>query len=194
MVHELAHQWFGNSVAPYEWSDLLLNEGHASWYEFVYGEGQGFLADDTVGWPDENGYDTLEELMRASYAHSDQWRHDYGPVARPSSPDFDTLFSFNAYHGGALVLYALRQVVGAETFERIERAWAARYRDGVASTEDFIALASRVARRDLSGFLRAWVYDVKTPPMPGHEDWVVDPVQELSPAARSLGQGRPKRR
>ncbi|HYH90748.1 MAG TPA: M1 family metallopeptidase [Solirubrobacteraceae bacterium] len=194
MVHELAHQWFGNSVAPYEWSDLWLNEGHASWYEFVYGEEQGFLADDTVGWPDENGYDTLEELMRASYAHSDQWRHDYGPVARPSSPDSDTLFSFNAYHGGALVLYALRQVVGVETFDRIERAWVARYRDGVASTEDFIALASRVARRDLSGFLRAWLYDVKTPPMPGHPDWVADPVQELSPAARALGTARHRRR
>jgi hypothetical protein len=51
--------------------------------------------------------------MRAVYAHGDQWRHDYGPVALPASPD--TLFSFNVYHGGALVLYALRQVVGTAT-------------------------------------------------------------------------------
>ena len=76
LLHELAHMWFGNSVAPYEWSDLWLNEGHASWYEFVYGEEQGFLADDTVGVAGPEGYDTLEELMRATYAHSDQWRHD----------------------------------------------------------------------------------------------------------------------
>jgi aminopeptidase N len=66
LMHELAHMWFGDSVAPYEWSDLWLNEGHASWYEFVYAEERGYLADDTVGWPDEQGYDTVEELMRAS--------------------------------------------------------------------------------------------------------------------------------
>ena len=85
MLHELSHMWFGDSVAPYEWSDLWLNEGHASWYEFVYAEEKGFLAEDTTNYPDEQGYATLEELMRAVYAHGDQWRHDSGPVAKPSS-------------------------------------------------------------------------------------------------------------
>ena len=47
MLHELAHQWFGDSVAPYEWSDVWQNEGHASWYEFTYAEEHGFLNDDT---------------------------------------------------------------------------------------------------------------------------------------------------
>jgi aminopeptidase N len=192
LLHELAHMWFGDSVAVYEWSDLWLSEGPASWYEFIYAEEQGFLADDTVDWPDPTGYDTLEEVMRATYAHSDQWRHDYGPVARPSSPD--TLFSLNVYHGGALVLYALRQVVGPSTFERIQRAWVARYRGRSASTADFIALASRVAHRDLSGFLRAWLYGTTTPPMPGHPDWTADPVQAPAPAARTLPPDRRPRR
>jgi aminopeptidase N len=57
-----------------------------------------------------------------------------------------------------------------------------RYRGGVASTADFIALASEVAGRDLTTFLRAWVYGTKTPPMPGHPDWTVDPVQAPAPA------------
>ena len=141
MLHELSHMWFGDSVAPYEWSDLWLNEGHASWYEFVYAEEKGFLEVDTENYPDEQGYATLEELMRAVYAHGDQWRHDNGPVAKPSSGDPGDLFSFNVYHGGALVLYALRQKIGEAAFERVERAWVSRYRDDVAGTDDFIALA-----------------------------------------------------
>ena len=150
LLHELSHMWFGDSVAPYQWSDIWLNEGHASWYEFVYSEEQGFLADDTVDYPDHEGYDTVDELMHAVYKHSDQWRHDSGPVAHPI--DADHLFDLQVYHGGALVLYALRQVVGARTFERIERAWVARYRDRVATTDDFIALIpGRILRRHRGG-------------------------------------------
>jgi aminopeptidase N len=191
MLHELAHMWFGDSVAPYEWSDIWLNEGHASWYEFTYAEQHGFLVEDTEGYIDETGHATLDELMRAVYAQSDQWRQDSGPVAHPLSAD--NLFDNQVYFGGALVLYALRQVVGAQTFARIEREWVARHRDGVASTEDFIALASQVSHRDLRGFLRAWLYGTKTPPMPGHPDWKTDPVQD-TPTARKLAPARSPRR
>jgi aminopeptidase N len=187
MLHELSHMWFGDSVSPYEWSDLWLNEGHASWYEFVYAEEKGLPAADTENYPDEQGYATLEELMRAIYAHGDQWRHDYGPVARPSSgdPGFDALFSFQVYHGGALVLYALRQKIGSEAFDRVERAWVHRYENGVASTDDFIDLAARVSHRRVKGFLRDWLYGETTPAMSGHPDWTVDPVVETS-TARAL--------
>jgi aminopeptidase N len=180
MVHELSHMWFGDSVSPYEWSDLWLNEGHASWYEFLYAEEHGFLEEDTEFYPDEQGYATMEELMRAVYAHGNQWRHDFGPVARPSHGDFDNLFSFNVYHGGALVLYALRQKIGNAAFSRLEREWVSRYRDDVASTDDFIDLASRVSGRNLRPFLRAWLYGETIPPMPGHPDWTADPVVEES--------------
>jgi aminopeptidase N len=180
MIHELAHQWFGNSIAPYEWSDLWFNEGHASWYEFIFAEENGQLTEDTENWPDETGYATLEELMEAVYAHGDEWRREFGPVARPLSGDAATLFNFQMYHGGALVLYALRQRIGHRAFEQLERELVRRYRDDVIRTADFIALASKVARRDLSGFLRDWLYGETTPPMPGHPDWTVNPVEEVS--------------
>jgi len=96
----------------------------------------------------------------------------------------EQLFSAQVYYGGALVLYALRQQVGETAFRRIERAWVSRYRDGVASTQDFIALASAVSGQDLTAFLNAWVYGTTTPPMPGHPDWTVDPV--ATTAARTL--------
>jgi aminopeptidase N len=193
MLHELSHMWFGDSVSPYEWSDLWLNEGHASWYEFVYADEKGFLTDDTTNYPDEQGYATLEELMRAVYAHGDQWRHDYGPVAKPSSGGED-LFSFNAYHGGALVLYALRQKIGRAAFDRVERAWVARYRDKVAGTDDFIALAAKVSHRNVTGFLRKWLYGETTPRMPGHPDWKADPVVEQPAALRASVSPRERAR
>jgi aminopeptidase N len=176
--------WFGDSVSPYEWSDLWLNEGHASWYEFTYAAEKGFLADDTVGYPDEIGYADLESLMRAVYAHGDQWRHDFGPVALPNAA---TLFSHNAYHGGALVLYALRQVVGDPVFRTLEREWPQRFGGGPASTADFIAFASQVAGQDLTKLLTDWLYGTKTPPMPGHPDWTVDPVGAAPAASFAAG-------
>ena len=188
MVHELAHEWFGNSVSPREWSDLWLNEGHASWYEFLFAEENGQLEEDTTFWPDPTGYATLEELMRAIYAHGDEWRAEFGPVAQPVGPE--ALFSFQSYHGGALVLYALRQEIGHGAFERLEREWVSRNRYESVGTDDFIELASWVAGRDLSDFLEAWVYGTETPPMPGHPDWTVNPVQESAETLRAPAAGR----
>jgi len=192
LLHEMSHMWFGDSVAPHSWSDLWLNEGHASWYEFLYAEEKGFLEGDTENYPDDNGYADFDDLMKAVYAHGDQWRAEDGPVAAPTNAD--TLFAFQRYHGGALVLYALRQVVGAATFQRIEREWVSRYEGKSASTDDFIALASQVSGRNLTGFLRDWVYGTKTPKMPGHPDWTVDPVAENAPTTLSAPAARAQQR
>lgn len=174
LLHELAHEWYGNSVAPATWSDLWLNEGHATWYEVTYAA-------------EFHGLD-FEAFIREAYANGDQWRADFGPVAMPSHNDFD-LFSPNVYEGGAVVLYALRQVIGDETFRRLERRWAQRFEGESVSTDDFIAFASKVAGRDLGPFLREWVYGTKSPAMPGHPDWTVNPVQtDIAPEERSAAQ------
>ncbi|MEU2065110.1 M1 family metallopeptidase [Streptomyces sp. NPDC013455] len=161
LVHELTHHWTGDSVAIRRWSDLWLSEGHARFYERLYS--------------DEHGGMSMESMMRSAYEQHDQWRHDEGAPAEPSEA---TLFKVMRYDGSALVLYALREKVGAETFERIERSWVTEYRGRTAGTRDFIALASRVARQDLTPFLTAWLYGSHTPPMPGHPDWAVDPVED----------------
>jgi aminopeptidase N len=179
MVHELAHQWFGDSVAPERWSDVWLNEGHATWYEWAWAVASGNARWYLGG--------TLEQRMHFTYTQGDIWRSLFGPVAMPSHghDNVALMFSGNIYDGGALVLFALHEEVGDATFKAIERAWVERYRFRSASTEDFIALASEVAGRDLGPFLRDWLYGTKTPPMPGHPRWQVAPVGS---AAASAGQ------
>ncbi|MFF7403921.1 M1 family metallopeptidase [Streptomyces murinus] len=160
MVHELSHQWFGDSVSPASWSDVWLNEGHATWYEALYAE--------------EKGHQPMIDRMKAAYAASDGWRASGGPPARPKLPapgQKISIFRPSVYDGAALALYALRQEIGRPAFERLERLWVRDHRDANASTDDYIALASEVAGRDLSGFLHDWLYGEKTPPMPGHPDW-----------------------
>jgi aminopeptidase N len=182
MVHELSHQWFGDSVAPWEWSDIWLNEGHATWYELLYAAERGQLAEDTQRRFNEEGFGDLESYWRANYAAADNLRAQYGPVAVPPDGTVSGLFNPNVYDGGALVLYALRQKIGPDAFDALERAWVRTYANGVASTGDFIALASKVSGRDLTRFLTRWLYGETTPRMPGHPDWTVDPVAAPEPA------------
>lgn len=160
MVHELAHQWFGDSVSPRAWSDLWLNEGHASWYEARYAE--------------EHAKRPLERRMRDAYTRSDSWRAAGGPPARPAAPspgEKISIFRPSVYDGSALVLYALRKEIGEPAFDRLERRWVSTHRDSTATTKDFVRLASQIAGRDLTTFFHSWLYGAKTPPMPGHPDW-----------------------
>ncbi|MGW6916091.1 M1 family metallopeptidase [Kitasatospora sp. NPDC054939] len=174
MMHELVHSWFGNSVTPAAWADLWLNEGHADYYGLLYRYERG--------WADSAGFTTMEQRMRDVYAKGDQWRRSSGPVALPTAA---TLFDTQRYTGGALVLYALRERVGAAAFERIERAFLRLHRHDTASTADFVRIASAESGEDLHGFLTDWLYGERTPAMPGHPDWTVDAV----PPAAQVGRG-----
>ncbi|KOG34314.1 M1 family metallopeptidase [Streptomyces resistomycificus] len=178
MMHELVHSYFGNSVSPATWADLWLNEGHADFYGLLYRYERG--------WADSLGLTTMEARMKDTYARGDQWRKSSGPVASPNAAN---LFDSQRYLGGVLVLYALRQAVGQDVFQAVERTFLERYRNSSASTEDYIAVATEVSGQDQSGFLRDWLYGTKTPRMPGHPDWTVTPVtstlrRSQSPASR----------
>ncbi|MFI9356660.1 M1 family aminopeptidase [Streptomyces lydicus] len=162
MVHELSHQWFGNSVSPRRWSDVWLNEAHATWYEALYAQEKG------------DSRASLDARMRHAYEQSDGWRAEGGPPAAPKAPSPGqkiSIFRPVVYDGSALVLYALRQKIGPAAFDRLEREWVTHHRDGVADTADFVALAAESSGQNLTGFFQAWLFGERTPPMPGHPEW-----------------------
>ncbi|MER6122073.1 M1 family metallopeptidase [Streptomyces sp. NPDC001795] len=179
MMHELVHSYFGNMVSPATWADLWLNEGHADFYGLLYRYERG--------WADSLGLTTMEARMKDTYSRGDQWRKASGPVAAPNAVN---LFDSQRYLGGVLVLYALRQVVGEDVFNAIERTFLERHRGSSATTEDYIAVASEVSGQDQSGFLRDWLYGTTTPRMPGHPDWTVTPVPPSLAAPHSRRDGQ----
>lgn len=147
IIHELIHQWFGNSVSPKHWEDLWLNEGFATYGELLWIEQKN---DPEIVDPlfTEFGYFNLEGLI---------------PLVPPPC---DNIFDRSIYWRGAWTLHALRQRVGDETFFEILRTYFATYRDSTASTADFIAVAESVSGDDLGEFFAGWVYGESIPAVP----------------------------
>ena len=147
-AHELAHQWFGNAVTLASWDQTWLNEGFATYLQRLWLErklGREFL---------ESGMRRYYEMLSAM------------KTPAPGTVDAQNLFSMAVYERGAWVLHALRLRIGDELFRQFLRTYYARFKDGVASTEDFIALADEVSEQNLTDFLRAWIYDEILPPIP----------------------------
>jgi aminopeptidase N len=148
VVHELAHQWYGDSVALDRWRDIWLNEGFASYAEWLWSEHEG------LGTAQQNF-----EQRYATPATSSLWK---SKVADPGPPN---LFIGAVYERGAMTLHALRLTVGDRKFFRILRSWAQIHRNGNVTTAEFIAHAERISGRDLGALFTAWLY---TPSKPAH--------------------------
>ncbi|TDB76539.1 M1 family metallopeptidase [Micromonospora sp. KC723] len=148
VAHELAHQWFGNSVALTRWRDIWLNEGLASYAEWL--------------WNEHSGRGTAKQAFDGRYSGmpASVWST---PPGRPGVPN---LFSRSVYERGAMTVHALRVAVGDPAFFRIVKTWAAEKRDGNATTAEFVALAERVSGRQLDALFDAWLYGTKRPARP----------------------------
>jgi len=151
VVHELAHQWFGDSVSLARWPDMWLNEGFATWSEWIWSERHG-------GETAQQSFDELYATPESSDAGQDLWF-----PAPAALPDASVLFSTPVYDRGAMTLQALRRRVGDATFFSILRTWYAEHRDGNVTTADFTSLAERISGQDLGHFFRVWLYEEGRP-------------------------------
>ena len=146
IAHELAHQWFGDSVSPATWKHIWLNEGFASFAQYL--------------WDEHRGTRTGHESFLADYsrpATSAFWQ------IVVADPQRDTMFASAVYRRGAMTLQALREKIGNDDFFEILRIWTADHRYGNATTEQFIALAEKVSRQDLDAFFDTWLYQPVKP-------------------------------
>lgn len=151
IAHELAHQWYGDSVSVADWSDIWLNEGFATYAE-------GLWIEQTEG---------REALNRwAIQLYTGLGRSRSGGLEPPGKPPANDLFNTNVYDRGGLTLHALRLRVGDDIFFNILKQWYARHRDGSVRTADFIALVNELSGQDLSAFFDAWLYQDALPPIP----------------------------
>ena len=147
VVHEIAHQWFGDSVTLTVWPDIWLNEGFATWSEWIYNE--------------RHGGPTAQESFDEAFARPASNPFWARPPANLGGPEF--LFTAPAYDRGAMTLQALRGKVGDATFFRIMRAWYARNRDGNVTTADFVRLAEARSGKQLDRFFRVWLFEPVKP-------------------------------
>ncbi|HEY0644819.1 MAG TPA: M1 family metallopeptidase [Nocardioides sp.] len=147
VVHELAHQWFGDHIAVQAWRDIWLNEGFASFMEWR--------------WDETHGGRPAAAILRSYYdnvsAQSEFW------TVTVADPGADKVFDNAIYSRGAMTLQALRNRVGDAVFWKVIRTWIREQQGGNGATEEFEEVAARVSGQDLTGFFTAWL---RTPSKP----------------------------
>lgn len=146
LAHELAHQWFGDSVSLERWQDIWLKEGIATYSQILW-ETRGQPVESITAW----AKDQKESLP---------------PDDKIGEPPPDEMYDWESYVGGAMVVHALRLQVGDETFFNILRTYLERYKYGNAGTEEFIAVAEEVSGQELSAFFDSWLMQTNLPDFP----------------------------
>jgi aminopeptidase N len=157
LVHEVAHQWYGDSVTPRSWRDMWLKEGFATYAEWLWREDHG---GDTA----QETFDALYagEYLRSAGANEALWSF---PPAEP--PDAAHLAGVPVYQRGAMVLHKIRRIVGDDRFRALLRGWAREHRHGHADTGDFTAYVERSAPdEDFDGVWADWLYGEGRPERP----------------------------
>ena len=148
IVHELAHQWFGDLVAVDRWEHVWLNEGFATYAEWL--------------WNEHEGYDTPGQIFRALWQGIGRRSPFWWVVV--GDPGVRDLFDGAVYIRGAMTLQALRDEVGDDDFWTILHSWTELNAFGTGTTQEFIALSEQVSGEQLDDLFDLWLFTPSRPP------------------------------
>lgn len=148
IAHELAHQWFGNSLTVESWQHIWLHEGFACYAEWL--------------WSEQSGGPSAGQLAARHRERLAELRQDL-VIADPGP---NLMFDDRLYKRGALTLHALRCTVGDDSFFTLLHAWTATHRHGSVSTRQFIEHAEQYSARFLRNLFIPWLYEPALPRLP----------------------------
>ncbi|HYJ50610.1 MAG TPA: M1 family metallopeptidase [Microbacterium sp.] len=168
VAHELAHQWFGNSVGVSKWQDIWLNEGFACYSEWL--------------WSEYSGGPTAHQKALSHHARLSSLPQDLVL----SDPGPDSMFDDRVYKRGALTLHALRLALGDDVFFGMLQTWTRTHRASTATTTDFVALAENAAGVAVASLLRAWLDLPRLPKLPKPGGGSFTPIATPAPPEQQL--------
>ena len=151
VVHELAHQWFGDSLTLAQWQHIWLNEGFATYAEWLWSEYDG------LGTAQEN-FDFFYNLVPAD---------DFFWQVVIGDPGPELMFDIPVYWRGAMTLHQLRLAVGDTAFFQILREWARMQAGDTVTTDEFIGLAETISGQELDGLFQTWLFTQGRPDVGG---------------------------
>ncbi|MFD0395398.1 M1 family metallopeptidase [Streptomyces nogalater] len=150
VVHELAHQWYGDYVSVKGWKDIWINEGFARYAQWL--------------WSEHEGEGTTQEL--ADYVYASHPADDAFWTIAPGDPGPDHQFAGAVYDRGALAIQALRNEIGDDAFFAILKGWPKEHAYGNASVADFQRYAERVSGKPLAALFDTWLFQPSKPVAP----------------------------
>jgi aminopeptidase N len=147
IAHEIAHQWFGDSVTESTWADLWLSEGFATYFAGLF----------LQKYESEEAFQAyMKAAAETAFAYE---RTTRTPIFDRDTEDLMKLLNANNYQKGAWVLHMLRSRLGDDAFFRGLRGYYRDHANGLATTEDLRAALEKSSRSDLHSFFARWVYD-----------------------------------
>ncbi len=170
VVHELAHQWYGDSVSVHHWKDIWVNEGFARYSQWL--------------WSEKEGEGTAQEL--ADYVYATRPAEDPFWQVKPGDPGPDKQFDIAVYDRGALAVQALRNEVGDDAFFEILKGWPKKYAYGNAKVSDFVKYAEKVSGKPLAELFDTWLYEPSKPAAPAAAEARIARGPAASPAAKPV--------